>query len=82
MDPNENLKEQLQLAQNILNETTLSWRNSNPNEVKLAKLVLTLDKWILQGGFLPDSWLKGNYVPFSPPLVKINWTLGYGQRKD
>ena len=54
MDPNENLKEQLEISNHILDtypeETDLDDAN------RLAELVYTLNHWIASGGFLPKVW--------------------------
>lgn len=64
MDPNANLKEQLEIARDIIK----TWDDSNADEVftvavrvadranRLAELVETLDEWIRKGGFLPARW--------------------------
>lgn len=58
MDPNANLKEQLELAAEII-------KSSDANEgyffdpakaVRLAELVEALDGWLSKGGFLPGKW--------------------------
>lgn len=58
MDPNANLKEQREIAHELLH------RALTPNEAKrkaerLAELVEALDGWIAGGGFLPADWAKG-----------------------
>lgn len=69
MDPNENLKSQLELAAKIVKD----WENHGPSvhdysideeeAAKLAELVLALDEWISRkGGFLPESWLAAGWV--------------------
>lgn len=50
MDPNENLKQQLQMAKDILDGVHFD------QEGELAELVLALDEWIMGGGFLPTDW--------------------------
>lgn len=53
MDPNANLKRQLEIAKQILNETV------DVDDVSLlAELVVSLDEWITCGGFLPERWRK------------------------
>lgn len=51
MDPNANLKEQLQIANRLLLEG-----EDEDDTYRLAELVLGLDGWIKNGGFLPISW--------------------------
>jgi hypothetical protein len=57
VDPDANLKEQLELAARI-NE--LRDRHEGPPDLddvnRLAELVEALNKWILNGGFLPKAW--------------------------
>ena len=48
MDPNENLKQQLELAQ--------SMRGSEEDAMELAELVIELDKWLTNGGTPPEKW--------------------------
>lgn len=57
MDPNANLREQLELALQIVTE------DQSPDVLeaaanRLADLVLALDEWIAKGGFLPARWSK------------------------
>ncbi len=66
MDPNANLREQLQLARDI--QTTWDHCGEDGNlsleqinhvadaANRLAELVLALNEWIARGGFLPDQW--------------------------
>lgn len=63
MDPEENLREQRELASRILKEC----RNAEEPEEsqsfsydaeRLAELVQALDGWIKGGGFLPKDWQK------------------------
>lgn len=52
MDPNANLKEQIELARELVNSD-----NPDPYDaMRLAELVLSLDNWITRGGFLPANW--------------------------
>ncbi len=59
MDPTENLREQLQLAHDII-EGRVGIMGAEKGE-RLAELVLALDGWLAGGGFLPAQWrfLKG-----------------------
>lgn len=56
MDPDENLKEQRQLAARLL------WQQENDQPIdeddvlRLSELVIALDNWIMAGGFLPKEW--------------------------
>jgi len=61
MDPNANLKEQVQLARRIIaiadddeNEDTLLEQAERAE--RLAELVIALHDWIIHGGFLPSPW--------------------------
>lgn len=55
MDPDANLREQLELAN--------AWVNADEgvevdgaDALRMAELVLALDEWIRGGGFLPEAW--------------------------
>lgn len=50
MDPNENLREQKELAEYLVN------RADATKAERLAELVLALDEWVANGGFLPERW--------------------------
>jgi hypothetical protein len=54
MDPDANLEEQLDLAQQLLGETGPSLDDAQ----RLAELVVALDLWIRSGGFLPAAWRR------------------------
>lgn len=62
MDPNANLNEQRELARAIL--ALSESREANRKRkieiltVRLAELVVSLDQWIVGGGFLPTAWAK------------------------
>lgn len=45
MDPNENLRKQLEIA-------------DQDDAEDLAELVLDLNRWLCGGGFLPDAWKR------------------------
>jgi hypothetical protein len=56
MDPDVNLREQLQLCRHLLD---LEPEELDPDDVqRLCELVESLDDWILRGGFLPKRWKK------------------------
>jgi hypothetical protein len=57
VDPDANLKEQLELADSI-NKSAESGFESPDDAWRLAELVLALDEWIKKGGFLPQRWTK------------------------
>jgi hypothetical protein len=52
MDPDANLKEQLELARSIAEQDPQSITEAS----RLAELVLALNEWITGGGFLPSAW--------------------------
>ncbi len=60
MDPNANLKEQLEMANAIIEaidksgDSSLSILEAQAEE--LARLALALNEWITKGGFLPSAW--------------------------
>jgi hypothetical protein len=56
MDPNANLREQLELARDIADGDDLSHDEWDAKRDRLAELVLALDGWISNGGFLPTRW--------------------------
>ena len=61
MDPNANLKEQLELAQAIQQCTCNG--NADCDDCshagqRLAELVVALHGWISKGGFLPVVWVR------------------------
>ncbi len=51
MDPNANLKEQIEICKRILAEDV-----DESDAPRLADLVLALNEWIAKGGFLPSAW--------------------------
>jgi hypothetical protein len=61
MDPNANLDEQINLAHKITNLLEQSsCQHGNPTLAeyagRLAELVIALDGWITNDGFLPEQW--------------------------
>jgi hypothetical protein len=70
MDPDANLEAQLRLAKQVL-----AYWKAGPDRAgtgggpklsvedayRLAALVLALDEWICNGGFVPDRWIKVAY---------------------
>ena len=50
-DPNANLREQLQLAQTIIDDKCASYE-----AIKLAELVLELNAWLVKGEERPQTW--------------------------
>jgi len=53
MDPDANMCEQLSLAKLIVNDP---YHICPGDFCRLAELVLALDEWIQNGGFLPRRW--------------------------
>lgn len=61
MDPDANLKEQLDLARRIiriLDDSAYAFAPVPAQAARLAELVLALDEWIVRGGFLPSRWRR------------------------
>ncbi len=61
MDPNANLKEQLQLARILLTGNYrlckgVPAKYIEEDALRLAELVEALDAWLSGGGFLPAAW--------------------------
>jgi len=57
MDPDANLREQIELAK-FLVEANHCGSDFLNNAERLGELVLALDEWIKGGGFLPKAWQK------------------------
>lgn len=53
MDPNANLKEQIEISKRIL-----EGEERDGDAERLAELVESLDGWIAKGGFLPARWAR------------------------
>jgi hypothetical protein len=61
MDPNENLREQRALAEQLadgFNGDQDSAANYMNDAARLAELQQALDEWITGGGFLPNGWAR------------------------
>jgi hypothetical protein len=60
MDPNACLEEMLELATKIQEQedNALEDAEHSTDAARLAELVISLDHWIQNGGFLPDDWRK------------------------
>jgi hypothetical protein len=56
MDPNANLKEQLEQVQLLLYGKPLLQDDYVEVAGRLAELVEALDGWLSKGGFLPGKW--------------------------
>lgn len=59
MDPNANLKEQLDLTKRILEADPDSHGVIHDDAARLAELVEALHEWLVGGGFLPADWHNG-----------------------
>lgn len=55
MDPNVNLEELRELAEEML---VSGCNPEHTNATRLAELVIALDEWIVKGGFLPKEWQR------------------------
>ncbi len=56
MDPDANLREQLELAQKLSEAEWEDIDDAREDVYRLAELVLALDEWIRKGGFHPEPW--------------------------
>ena len=57
MDPNANLKEQRDTAWLICSGIDhMTADQLQTNALHLAQLVIALDEWLRNGGFLPERW--------------------------
>jgi hypothetical protein len=56
MDPDANLKEQLELAETISKCQDNGEKCSQVDAARLAELVAALNEWLITGGFLPKPW--------------------------
>ena len=59
MEPDANIKEQLELANALLNRMDAEKPVDEDDVSRLCGLVIALDWWIHQGGFLPKRWGGG-----------------------
>jgi hypothetical protein len=55
MDPDANLKEQLEISWEFFSEK-VPFPESREKAERLAELVLALDEWLTNSGFLPARW--------------------------
>lgn len=63
MDPNATLEEMLRLATDIQGQEDNAPEDAenfidSTDAARLAELVISLDHWIQNGGFLPKDWRK------------------------
>lgn len=83
MDPDENLRQQLQLAGAIIHLADEDY-DATDDAVRLAELVQAMNDWIQRGGFLPKRWTPRqnprrpvvaneilNDVVYSPDIEKL-----------
>ena len=69
MDPNENLKQQLELAGAILHLYHQdSGYDATEDAVRLAELVQALNDWIQRGGYIPFGWRNHPALRGSPAV--------------
>jgi hypothetical protein len=67
MDPDANLKRQLELAARMLAAHDAPTDQIDPDDAaQLAECVQNLHAWIQRGGFLPEAWRKPT-DPFPAP---------------
>ena len=71
MDPNANREEQLRIIRNLI------WQHENGIPVdrddilRLAELIIDLDNWIANGGFLPQAWSRApNFIKHDAWIVR------------
>ena len=58
MDPDANLKEQLEIAKDILGAADHGGTMDEDDVIRLAELIEGLDGWIKGCGFLPKRWSR------------------------
>jgi len=56
MDPDANLEESMELARKLLSPSPMGSGDIYDDAMRLAELVLAMDKWISREGFLPRRW--------------------------
>ena len=54
MDPNANLEEQRRLSADVI----ATGGTDADDAMRLAELVRAMDKWLRNGGFLPETWQR------------------------
>lgn len=69
MDPNANLREQLELTERMLDPDS-NYVDSG-DALRLAELVEALSEWLRRGGALPDRWRREpvQLAPLISPCV-------------
>ena len=56
MDPDANLQEQIEIADQLLQNEYASREDELAASLRLAELVLALDQWLTHRGFFPECW--------------------------
>jgi hypothetical protein len=62
MDPNENLRRQIELARRLQMQADREKAIDPLDALELAELVTALNGWIRKGGFLPVVWAEKQEV--------------------
>lgn len=58
LDPDENLREQKEIAQRFVDGKMTTQEDFETDSLRLAELVVALDEWLSRGGFPPKAWKK------------------------
>lgn len=66
MDPDDNLRNQLELAEAIIDQYDQYGEVGNYAAFELATLVLALQEWIQRGGYIPFAWRNHPTLRGSP----------------
>jgi len=82
MDPNANLLRQLELAETIFSAEASGGVLPLEAAAELAELVLALDTWLQEGGFLPERWAGQGYDPIGGGGGSGRSDLPAGQRGE
>ncbi len=56
MDPTKLLEDLLKWAHKVTFGDTRDFRDARENIDEAAEIVLSLDEWLTDGGFLPEQW--------------------------
>lgn len=57
MDPNENLRELLLIAKQVISASDEEIAHYDISD-RMAELIVSLDGWLSGGGFLPERWVR------------------------
>lgn len=64
MDPDTNLKEQLGLSLQLIEDSNdFGGEMTKEDAQRLAELVVAMDEWLFKGGFLPSRWQQVTNPP-------------------